>query len=95
MFGLRNGDRVENGGFVFANVKDDSRPKVGKVLEILQICGSDSELRREPDVVLLSLYSVGESVSPYCMPGLSETEEYSLVEFNVSLCFLLGSLQNY
>ena len=76
------------GNFVLAEVKNRPTYTVGKIIEALQIFGSDSELRREPDLVLLSLYKTGEAIIPYYMPGLSEASEYVLSDFHVSVCDL-------
>ena len=56
-FGLRNGDKVEVETFVLVEMKNRRNYVVGKVIEALQIYGSDTELQREPDMILLSLYN--------------------------------------
>lgn len=83
-FSLRNGDKVEIGSFLFADISNRAGMSVGKVIEALQIYGSDSEYRREADVILISLYRTGEAVLPYYMPELSQSNESVLIEFLVS-----------
>lgn len=82
-FGLRNGDKVKVGNFVFAYISGRSTTSAGKIVEALQIYGSDSELRREPDLALVSLYKTGAATSPYYMPELLEASKYTVIDFSV------------
>ena len=91
-FGLKNGDKVESSNFVFANISSCNGLSIGKVVEALQILGSDSELRREPDLVLLALYRVGTPTPQYCMPALSDTKGYVLIEFSVYSCNFISQI---
>ena len=63
-----------------------SRPEcqnsIGKVIEILQVMGSDSEIERRPDYILLSLYDTVPS-EKFRMPKLVKSAFYLLADYKV------------
>ena len=65
---LQNGDKCEIETFVIAKILAAGGLVVGRVIEILQISGSDSEMLQRPDLFLLMLYSADEiSQSTTCL----------------------------
>ena len=78
-FNMQNGNQVNLGTYAFVKLPGYQTLAVVKVLEILQVSSPGAELGREPDLILVSIYKIGDVVLPYCMLGLVETNEYAAV----------------
>lgn len=82
---LKNGEFCGLNHFIIASNSKDKTLFVGRVLEILQVPSSPSELRREPNFLLLTIYSSNAVAENYMMLRLSNTGTYVLTEFSVCL----------
>ena len=80
-FHVQNGEKCYIGDYIIVS-KSDSRFSVGKVLEILQVNGSEAELERRPDYVLLSICDTAPS-EMYRMPKLLKTALCLLGDYKV------------
>ena len=83
---LQNNDKCQVGDWVLLRSVTPSRSfSLGKVEEILQICGSSAELGRRPDFILLSMFSVAGTAEKYLMPRLVKTNASALVDYKVKI----------
>ena len=94
---LENQDKCSLGNFI---IWRDSKGtlSIGKVLELLQIVGSPSELQRCPDIVLICIYATqansfclyGDTSTPKmssAMPKLISTHNEAVINFTVCIAF--------
>ena len=80
---LLNGDKCTLDSWVVARQRRNSL-SVARVVEILQLIGSESEFSRQPDLILLSLYNTGPLAETYRLPILIESRNFALSPYKVS-----------
>ena len=81
---LQNGDESKVGTFVIARIVAAGGYALGKITEILQVTGSESELFHCPDIILLNIHSTSQISQKYNMPKIIKTNQYVLVKYEVS-----------
>ena len=87
---LANGDQCKPGTFVIAhNLSLAIQTFVTKVIEVVQIQGSVTDLMQLPDGILLQMADVQRAADGYQMPHINLSNNFLLVQFQVGH-YILG-----